>query len=473
MTTGEFVIRDWIERLAWALRQLDRVQAHYMDELVRHSPENARSESEYPSGSAKLAPWHALCLFYGSARFQGGDHYEQYYRRLRIALAEVRAILGTHPAWARVVDPSDEGSEFWIQTPSHGRLRTFESIIGGLMVRALEVSGDGFRVASSELSAMLAPDEERETAGALPDLNMGYHVALFYGLRISGEMQIADEMKIVPFKQLGEFVNDSVLQEVAPDIVRYNGKESVVAIVKPYRWKPEFYAGGGCQVSEADWGGSFFEDAEVFVELLAVSHAAPAICLVTIPYCIHRTACCLLGEARCYSSYNRARSPQLFSTIPMSNEVSKDAFDEARGAFLDRRSGHYQAYAPVISRLSEALVRSGRFGVEDKILDVAISLEQMYELDGNEISYKLKMRAACLLRHDTQNRMRVFEDMDKFYRARSRIVHKRHGKTSAEERIDAFKTGFELARESVFKLLQEGAPTDWNELVIAGTESRP
>ena len=52
----------------------------------------------------------------------------------------------------------------------------------------------------------------------------------------------------------------------------------------------------------------------------------------------------------------------------------------------------------MIAWLAEALARTGRFQADDKILDVAIALERMYELDRSEISFKLKTRAACFLR---------------------------------------------------------------------------
>ena len=68
--------------------------------------------------------------------------------------------------------------------------------------------------------------------------------------------------------------------------------------------------------------------------------------------------------------------------------------------------------------------------------------------------------------------MRVFRDVDEFYKARSGIVHKRNRnkQQSAEAKNEAFRKGFEVARRSVVKLLQDGSPKDWNEMVIGVTE---
>ena len=147
-----------------------------------------------------------------------------------------------------------------------------------------------------------------------------------------------------------------------------------------------------------------------------------------------------------------------------------EALDEARQAFKERQSDNYQYCAPIIGRLAEALARSGRFQTEDKILDVAIALERMYELEGSEISFKLKMRAASFLETSTDGRRQVAQDVGKFYDVRSGIVHKRKKPLLAETIAATFTRGFEVARRSVVKLLRDGPPKDWNEMVIAGTE---
>ena len=101
---------------------------------------------------------------------------------------------------------------------------------------------------------------------------------------------------------------------------------------------------------------------------------------------------------------------------------------------------------------------------------MAIALERMYELEGNDISFKLKMRAAAFLETSTEGRVQVLRDVKKFYAVRSGIVHKRKKPPAAEVKEQAFKQGFKVARRSVIKLLQDGSPADWDEMVIAGTE---
>ena len=72
---------------------------------------------------------------------------------------------------------------------------------------------------------------------------------------------------------------------------------------------------------------------------------------------------------------------------------------------------------PIVARLAEALARQGRFRTDDRILDVAVALERMRGLDQGEISFKLKARAACILKTLTKDRLGEFGDAQKRYDA--------------------------------------------------------
>ena len=104
---------------------------------------------------------------------------------------------------------------------------------------------------------------------------------------------------------------------------------------------------------------------------------------------------------------------------------------------------------------------------DDKILDVAIALERMYGLDGGEISHKMRTRIAWFLGVDAKSRFREMKTVKDFYEARSAIVHNRK-KASWQRDREAFRKGFDTAKRTLFKLLHEGPPENWDELVIAG-----
>ncbi len=467
MTIGKFTAEDWVERLAQALTELAKTQERYRDEFARHRQQRIRMESDQPRPRWWRAfdhPSHDLWDFYWFTCAGKDQYYIGEYSSLCAALTEVRRVLVEHPAWAGLVGPSGDRDEFWLQILAHGSPGSLLKVISGLMARGIEVPQDGFRVAAAELHGLIDPGGDREQIPVPNDLSVGYHIALFHGLHVREEVQLTDNITLRPLQQLAAFVDEDMLEDIVPEVIRYGDQQSLGTLVQPFRWKPEFRSDF---VPRLNGGRSFFEDAEEFVELLALFHDAPVICLARIPDCIHPTASYLLGD----SPYNKSWSPaaRSFDMFDGAIDLRVDALDEARKAFRERQSDHYQYCAPIIARLAEALARSGRFQAEDKILDVAIALERMYELEGNDISFKLKMRAATFLETSTAGRVQVLRDVKKFYDVRSGIVHKRKKPPSAEVKEQAFTQGFKVARRSVIKLLQDGSPADWDEMVIAGT----
>ena len=475
MTTGEFAAEDWIERLAGALAELAETQKRYPDELAQQRQQRIRSESTLFRRSAFDDPSADLRAFYGQAS-RAGRSFADRYAPLRAALAEVQRILAAHPAWAGLVDSADGRGEFSIWIVNHGSSESLLSIMSGLMTRGMEVRQDGFRAAAAELHGLLEPGGDLGRMPGARDLLVGYHVTLFYGLRVSKAVSLTDDMALLPFKQLNAFANEDMLQTVAPAVIHHNLQRAVGALVQSFRWQPEFRKQGEAADPDLDWGGSFLTDAEAFVELLALFHAAPVMSLVRIPYCTHRRASHLLGLPYYHGSYDWGRAARPFDPSAGSIELREDALAEARQAFKDRNSAQYRYCAPIIARLAGALARSGRFGTDDRILDVAIALERLYKPGEGDITFKLKTRAACFLETGTEDRLRVLQDVEEFSKVRAAIIH--GGKrSSATAEDDAFSKGFEIARRSVVKLLRDGLPEllqdgtpNWDKVVIAGTE---
>ena len=475
MTTGEFTAEDWIERLAGALAELVETQKRYPDELDQQRQQRVRSESKLFRRSAFDDPAADLRTFYGHAA-RAGRSFADRYAPLRAALAEVQRILAAHPAWASLVEPADGRGEFSIWILNHGSSESLLSIISGLMVRGMAVRQDGFSVAAAELHGLLEPEGDLERMPGSHDLLVGYHVTLFYGLRVSKEVPLADNMALLPFRQLKAFANEDMLQTVAPAVIHHNLQQAVGALVQSFRWQPEFRKQGESADPDLDWGGSFLTDAEAFVELLALFHAAPVMSLVRIPYCTHRRASHLLGLPYYHASYDWGRAARPFDPSAGSTELREDALAEAGHAFKDRNSAQYRYCAPIIARLAEALTRSGRLGTDDRILDVALALERLYKPGEDATTFTLKTRAACFLETGTQDRLRVLQDVEEFSKVRAAIIH--GGKRlSATAKNEAFGKGFEIARRSVVKLLRDGLPEplpdgapNWDKVVIAGAD---
>ncbi len=462
MKSEEFEAGVWIERLARALPGLSKVQGPFLKEFWQHNPRHVvvdgRDETPFPLDD--------LRMLYAEARHGFGE--SEYYAPLRAAMDPVRSVLRSHPTLWRAVGPLINNDDFWVQICGHGNSTSLTDLIGGLMARADELQGDGFHEAAGELHALLDSASGGDASAVPGDLDIGYDVVLFHGLCLEEEIDIGGGLAMLPFQRARAFVDEEVLKNMAPDVVRYRDWRLVGAVVRPFRWRPNVQRRGDLRDIEAEPLGRFVRDALEFLELLAVSHRVPIVCLAVVRECLSRATCRLLGQAHSHGGVQWGRPVHRFDPFAKTPGPRSEAVAEAKTAYGERKNQRYEKLAPVVARLAEALARDGRFAAEDRILDVAIALERMYGLDGGEISHKMRTRSSWFLGRDAEDRVRVMESVAEFYRVRSEIVHKGKRKASAERYRESFDTGFDLAARTLFKLLKEGPPGNWEKLVIAG-----
>ncbi|MDE0029128.1 MAG: HEPN domain-containing protein [Deltaproteobacteria bacterium] len=464
------------------------MQGRYWRELEERRRQREQAEEDlWPFFFGVSDPSHDLRSLYCSTCWREGTHFEEHYAPLRDVLGHAGDIVGEHPALAGIGRRDDRWHEFGALFLNRGVSTSRLSMVAGLMFRATEIGKNGFAVASRELETLLDLSLGGSVDAIPGELDLGYHLSVFCGLRFDERLGIAEDMAVFPIQHVDAFVEKSGLLSVAPGLVVSNDWRPVAAIAKPFRWKPVLFALDDKQ-PEVNWSEPpfsdatpFFDDARDFIELLAVTHGAPVLYLKDLALCTDRRASLLFGQPFYHSGAGgkswaspphrlmKARSPDL--------EAVEQAARFCWGADSDR----HRNYGPVTSRLAQALARSGRYELEDKILDVAIALEQMYEPEGPELNFRLRTRAACFLETDTRRRKKVFRDMGRFYDVRSGIVHRRTGKgrvarkqvddgSVTDERRNAFEMGFELARRTLVKLLRDGPPEDWNDIVL---EQRP
>lgn len=466
MTMAEFAAGDWIDRLAQVLPGLAEVQEPYLREYWKQHPRVHDAGGER-DGTQPAFPLDDLRDLYAMARHSHVFGEQEHYAPLLAVLDPVRHILYSHPTLAPVRSRIIGKDDFWMQILNAGNSTTATDLIAGLMARAAELSRDCFRAAATELNAFLSRGGQGAAASVPGDLDVGYHAVLFWGLTLKERAEVADGMVMLPFAQVQTFVDRSLVEELAPPGSEVHCWRSVGAVVRPFRWKPAFSRAGYERGAELTNPRPFFREARTFLELLAVTHATPVLRLATLPDCINRSASRLLGLEHHNGGSHRGQSAQRFDGFGKWPELAPKALAEAREAFENRQGERYGRMAPIVGRLAEALARDGPFMSEDRILDVAISLERIFELDQGKISIELRERAASFLETSTEGRCRVKRDAKKFYNVRSGIVHNRKPPPSAATKAHAFTRGFEVARRSVVKLLQDGPP-DWNKIEKKG-----
>ena len=104
----------------------------------------------------------------------------------------------------------------------------------------------------------------------------------------------------------------------------------------------------------------------------------------------------------------------------------------------------------------------------DRIIDLAIALESLY-LPGikDELSFRLKLRAAKHQEDTVEKRRAIAKTLDKFYDVRSRIAHT--GSPPSEYAALADLIGILAAtqavcRRSIRKILEQGNEPDWSDI---------
>lgn len=88
---------------------------------------------------------------------------EEHFGTVRTVLDPVRYILLAHPTLARVVGQIIGKDNLWMQVLNTGASTSPADLIGGLMTRAVELSGDRFGAAVHELNTFLTPAREAQT----------------------------------------------------------------------------------------------------------------------------------------------------------------------------------------------------------------------------------------------------------------------------------------------------------------------
>ena len=149
---------------------------------------------------------------------------------------------------------------------------------------------------------------------------------------------------------------------------------------------------------------------------------------------------------------------------PRGADLSKDDVV----AFLELARGwrtypnRTDAWNLAIRRLAGSFSRpGGRFGKEDRVLDVAIALEVLY---GGKTGHTLAQRAAAVLGANADEQKLTYDRAKGFYEVRSGIVH---WKTSpSPDTLDReLQIGQELARHTLISLLNRNTPLFWADVM--------
>ena len=234
MAVDGFDGERWVKRLARAMEDLATIQRDYGEEIYGRNTEGLHAHD------SRDPPDEYWRFYWRASKIESRIHARRY-GPVRAALTEVRGILAGHPAWAELVEASDDG-KIWFAFPNCAGRHSLTPVIAGLMARGRETGEDGFRVACSELALILEPECDSDRDPVREELLTGYHVVLFQGLMFGDEVPVGGNVTIVPFGRLDAFVDMDLLEHLEPGAAKRRAEDFTAAIVRPSM--PKWLSGG-------------------------------------------------------------------------------------------------------------------------------------------------------------------------------------------------------------------------------------
>ena len=299
----------------------------------------------------------------------------------------------------------------------------------------------------------------------------GYEIWIFRGLTYPGEIEIAPGLEIIDYQRAAE--RGLVKSEppgpanTTPDYVSMNAlvlaREMTwgPCLVPPLTSRDEFPRA----TPEFRWAPG--SGTGIAFELLSVC-ASHEIQILFISYCAPDFVDVIPGFV------SGSGSGYVHSENWSKKELTEEHvhhFQDLLSLWSDFKSNERDTLEMAVNRLSSSIYRNrGRFRFQDRILDAAICLEIMYQLEPPELTHKLATRAAHLLTKKTDERIEIFDQVYAFYAARSNIAHGDTGKRKKKNTTDfkeAADLGFKLSCQTLRALLENGEFPNWKERILS------
>ena len=456
MRTEKFDEYRWKQRLAESLVHLSEVQKPFLQ--IHWETYGYPDKVSFNDQDETPFPRKDLLAVFNGARYSARFGIAEYFAPLTAALNPVCGVLRDHPILSRALGrmiPCDEVHVKILDSSSLTSLYDF--IVGQMSQNPLSTKG-GFLSTASKLNTLLTAPKADNGPLQTGALNVGMDIALYYGIRISKEVDLGEGYSLVPLCQIEDYVNREWLREVAPEHVDRRRLEGMFAIMHKFSWQPKIRhkhtrLDFGCRMPPP----SFHRSVDEFINLLTLLVNTRASRIMTLEGCRSSMASELLGQQHCSSSRHKGRSvSHLYCGFTEVKEASSEQLIDAKNLFSRRSETAYSELAPAVFRFAEALSREGRFVIADRILDTVIVLEQIFKPTERRTSKCLQDKAADLLSDNEKDKQCIKDKMKHLYDVRSAIIHGPSNTKKQKllgELEEAWESGASIARASLIKML--------------------
>jgi hypothetical protein len=296
-----------------------------------------------------------------------------------------------------------------------------------------------------------------------------HEITVFHGLVVKGRIDLGTGAYIAPYEHAK--VEFDLPEE--PEPWPKSSHPNAAVIVRSLRYGP-------CVAPSDDGPGlpqmqiayrfptnyqidleSWFDDSKLLVDLLSIAARVPLLSRT-----LHVRLAKWIEEIDPNLAHGTRDSGGFMSDVwPEGRDISKgdaDAFvalSRGWGMYADKSDAMNLA----IRRLAGSFSRpGGRFGEEDRILDVAIALEVLY---GGTTGHKLAPRAAGLIGESAAEQKRIYDQAKHFYAVRSSIVHSKKPTPTPDLLQKELEEGRDLACHTLASLLKLDTPVQWADVM--------
>ena len=456
MTAPRFDAATWIARLAVALEAVAAIARPSYSPLP---PEMMRSGPTDERWAALHRGYRAL-----AARAKhdstAASQFDESILWLNTDPAEAWEILREHPLMKPGIEGSgtNEGIRFRVlNSELHLNVTSFVSALAKLSVKegGEEAARRVHRYLSAAATAQVPAHEITVFHGLIVaervDLGRGAYVAPYKHAR--AEFDLPDEPE--PFPKTSH-PNAAVLVRglrYGPGVASLDDDRGpgLPDVQVAYEFPTEY------QIDLERW----FYDSRLLVDLLSIAARVP---LLTRTRYVRLAP--WIGEINPNFAFVRLDSGGNVSDVwPKGRDLSNHDADAFLALSRGWRTypGKSDAMDLAIRRLAASFSRpGGRFGEEDRILDVAIALEVLY---GGTTGRKLSPRAAGLLAASAAEQIRTYDQATRFYGVRSSIVHSKKPAPARGALGGELEAGRDLACRTLACFLNRNAAVQWTDVM--------
>ena len=450
MTRADFDEADWIRRLGAALEDV-AANATPRYSPMPPMPTGIRPIGEYDS-ALRLGYRHLAAR--AKHERTAWKQFNDSHLWVRTDPAEARGILREHALMKPWLVGSGKDDAVEIRILNQTRRAELTWLVNCLAKLSVKEGGEGAARRLHEFltvaaNARIPADEIIVVHGLIVaervDLGNGAYFAPYEHARI--EFDLPDEPE--PFQKTPT-PNAAVLVrslEFGPGIGPPKENSGLPDIQVGYGFPTDY------RIDLKRW----FDDAKFLVDVLSIAVRAPLLSrtrYVQLPKWIQEID-------PNFAHWNRDSGGFVSDAWPKSRDLSRSGADNfvalSRNTYTEPQKPH--ALTLALHRLAASFSRpGGRFGKEDRILDVAIALEIFY---GGKKGHELAKRAARLLGADAADQIQNYDQARRFYSVRSTIVHAEDPAPARDSLYGELEAGRDLACRSLGNLLERDLPVDW------------